>query len=155
MAFSFGKGGNSFSQRIKTSQEISGLKNKIKAEQKKIESYYTNLGKVYYETCRDEAHPETQELIGLIRNSFAAIDGFNEQIAAIEAVKCCPKCGTPIEEGAVFCTGCGVRLSDVLQPEEPEAPAEEEPAFKFCVSCGEKLPAAAMFCTKCGAKQEG
>ena len=93
MAFNFGKGGGSFSQKLKTSQEISGLKSKIKAEQKKIESYYMNLGKVYYETCKDEAHPETQELVNLIRSSFTAIDDFNAQIAEIEAIRCCPVCG--------------------------------------------------------------
>lgn len=42
----------------------------------------------------------------------------------------CPKCGTPLREGAAFCTGCGQPVAAPQAPvaeAAPEAPAEEAP----------------------------
>ena len=37
----------------------------------------------------------------------------------------CPNCGTKLEDGAVFCTSCGVRIAqDTPTPVQPEQPAD-------------------------------
>lgn len=38
----------------------------------------------------------------------------------------CPNCGTEIEEGSLFCTGCGKKVSDMVQEELPDVTVDEE-----------------------------
>lgn len=45
----------------------------------------------------------------------------------------CPKCGAPLEEGAMFCTACGVSV-------------------KRCPNCGAVLDPKENFCSECGTK---
>jgi len=54
----------------------------------------------------------------------------------------CVKCGTKLDNGAVFCTGCGTPVqSNVNQGNQLK-----------CVQCGANLDANEIFCTKCGTK---
>lgn len=49
----------------------------------------------------------------------------------------CPKCNSPLKEGANFCTECGETISQQ----------------RICTNCGAEIKDTAMFCTHCGAKQ--
>ena len=49
----------------------------------------------------------------------------------------CTNCGSPLAEGAKFCTNCGTKT---------EAPAQK----RVCASCGLELAPAAKFCPVCG-----
>ena len=49
----------------------------------------------------------------------------------------CPKCNTPLPQGAKFCPGCG-------------SPVQKS---SFCVECGNQIPAGAKFCPNCGKQQ--
>jgi uncharacterized Zn finger protein (UPF0148 family) len=52
----------------------------------------------------------------------------------------CPKCGSPVVVGAVFCQACG-------------GPLKVEPApvpTLFCIHCGTQLRQGARFCPTCG-----
>ena len=46
----------------------------------------------------------------------------------------CPNCGTKLEDGAVFCTSCGVRIAQdtptPVQPEQPADSAQQPPSPK-------------------------
>ena len=53
----------------------------------------------------------------------------------------CPHCGNACAEGALFCTGCGNKLT-------------QEEKTVFCMNCGQKISASALFCNNCGAKVE-
>ena len=47
----------------------------------------------------------------------------------------CPNCARPIDEGAVYCTGCGVRLQNLCQT----CNTVNSPNSGFCQRCGAKL----------------
>ncbi len=51
----------------------------------------------------------------------------------------CPKCKTPIVEGAAFCSGCGEKLA--LQFNQN---------VNCCPLCGQVIVEGSKFCTKCG-----
>lgn len=133
-------------QKAKGMADISGLKGQISDEEKKIERYYQNLGRMYYETCGKEPLPELAGLTGMIDGSIERIEKIREEIAAIENITTCPVCGAVIEPGMMFCVGCGTRVG-----EQPQAPA---PGTKVCPNCGSRISESALFCTKCGTKQE-
>ena len=128
---------------------ISNLKEEIAKEQKNIEKYYQNLGKLYYELRGTKPEPELEELVALIRNSYGKIDEINAEITAIENGETCPVCGTKLESDMIFCVGCGTKIE---RPDStPHAP--DMPETKFCIYCGTRIPRVASFCTKCGEKQ--
>ena len=37
----------------------------------------------------------------------------------------CTNCGTEIEEGSLFCTGCGKKVSDMVQKEIPTVTVDD------------------------------
>lgn len=55
----------------------------------------------------------------------------------------CPNCNKELEDGALFCDGCGAQLSY----EEPAPVAETV----FCPQCGQQTDASAPYCQNCGA----
>ena len=136
--------------KAKGTVDIMDLKGQIANEEKKIGMYCQNLGHAYYDLQKQEPLPELAELVAMINASYRQIEAINEQIAAIENVKTCPVCGSPIEDEMAFCVGCGTRIERPAQG-QPMAGQGEGP--KFCISCGNPLMNGALFCTKCGTKQ--
>ena len=55
----------------------------------------------------------------------------------MEVQKYCTKCGYPVEEGAVFCTHCGKKLTDSIVCPHCNGPVS--PSDTVCPSCGQSL----------------
>lgn len=54
----------------------------------------------------------------------------------------CPKCSSPLREGAKFCTACGQKIEAAGTPPAASCPkcgAALRPNAKFCTTCGERL----------------
>ncbi len=64
-----------------------------------------------------------------------------------ESIYKCPSCGAIVDKDQKFCTSCGHKL-----PEDLEPVAEESPEIKICPKCGAELKPGTKFCTECGAK---
>jgi DNA-directed RNA polymerase subunit RPC12/RpoP len=63
-----------------------------------------------------------------------------------EPIYKCPFCGAEVKKGQKFCTQCGAKLPENLEP------IQEEQSVKRCPVCGAELKPGAKFCTQCGAK---
>jgi Double zinc ribbon len=65
----------------------------------------------------------------------------------------CPKCGAAAEAGAVFCTGCGIRLPEAASNQSSTAGEGRAPNAEGekCPVCQEVIEPGAAFCTGCGA----
>ena len=62
-------------------------------------------------------------------------------------MKTCPNCNNIVEDEALFCDSCGMKL-----PEEMKW--ESKPEFIFCMNCGKKCTSDSTFCDECGASLE-
>jgi hypothetical protein len=50
----------------------------------------------------------------------------------------CPKCGTPVPAGSLYCPGCGTPMTRVC----PQCGRSVEPGWSHCTQCGNRLAAA-------------
>lgn len=60
----------------------------------------------------------------------------------------CHKCGSPLEDGAVFCGNCGAKVE--TDPAQPIGGQTGEQETVFCPNCGKRLSAGDVFCDECG-----
>lgn len=128
-------------QKAKGFVDVTGLKNQISEEERKIGKYYQSLGKMYYELHDESAPMDLKELMVMIDDAFAKIGKLKEEINSIENAKRCPVCGAVLEDDMVFCIGCGTKVK------------QDDANTKICIACGTRIPQEAVFCTRCGAKQ--
>ncbi len=108
--------------KAKDLAEITKKNAEIARLEKNIDSYYTELGKLCYESEKTNASSPLFEQCSKIssallevenlRNEIAEIKMQNEVAPAAETTKgnFCPKCGAPCAEGSRFCTKCGSPL---------------------------------------------
>ena len=77
------------------------------------------------------------------------INETKQEIIKIKSQFCCPECGTPFKNDAVFCSKCGTKLPEKTKPQSVVSPQS-----KKCSNCGNVLDAEAIFCNVCGTKFE-
>ena len=52
----------------------------------------------------------------------------------------CPKCGKVLKSGAIFCSGCGANLAELTKPTAcPNCGAELEDDAQYCDQCGHRI----------------
>ncbi|MDR0851481.1 MAG: zinc ribbon domain-containing protein [Clostridiales Family XIII bacterium] len=134
--------GSNTVKAVSDMSQISKLKDSITDEQRRINSYYVQIGQQFF-----EKHPDAQEepflsICSYIKNSITLIENYERDIRAIQDIKICPECGAECKFSSIFCPSCGVPFQNV----EPENLA---PGYR-CSNCGASLQEGALFCTECG-----
>lgn len=145
--------GKSASNKAKEFAEVSKLNSAINAEQTKINTYFSDLGKKYYELKADMPDAELTEFIQNINAAKDEIVKLNEQIEAIKAAnapRTCPTCGAQVPDDAMFCNKCGTQVPPKAAPVQEESAAEEP--LQVCPTCGKEVAPDALFCVSCGTK---
>ncbi len=132
-------------QKTKDTAETLKLNSAISEEEKRIQTYYRDLGKAYYDTYANAPDVAFADIINGIKESESKIQQHKEQIIRLKGIVSCPNCGGEVANNALFCSLCGYRMNP--QPQAATAPAQQ-----FCTICGNTLKAGAQFCTACGTK---
>ena len=74
-----------------------------------------------------------------------------EVVPAEDATPKCAVCGAVLDDGSVFCTMCGTKVTaPAAEVKEEVAPVED--TTPKCVVCGAVLDDGSVFCTMCGTK---
>lgn len=171
--------------QTKSMSDISKLKSQKKSVEKKLQSYYYQLGKAYYENSGDDCEYIYSEIVSVINDENKKLKDIIDAIDNINGVKRCQACKSKVSADSIYCNLCGVKLKNTQEKEivkendtddlqnnldaEPEAIEIEEntlqfeeemielPKFekKICSDCGGEVPDDATFCTNCGRKYEG
>ena len=64
----------------------------------------------------------------------------------------CFKCGSDVAAGDLFCSGCGMPVSEIKVA--ASQPAQESTSALRCTACGAPLNEGDVFCMACGTRQE-
>lgn len=117
--------GQSAAQKTKEIAETAKLNSQISDEEKKINDFYLQIGKLYV-SLHDENHEaDFDELIRSLHESENKVKECRQQIKDIKGVVVCEKCGAEVSNGSAFCSTCGAPLP-VVSPVEPAAAPEGE-----------------------------
>lgn len=146
--------GQSTIEKTKEMADIARINSYISDEEKNINNFYTEIGKLYVSLHSEDFAEDFATMINGIRESEAKIVGYKKELQVIKGVKKCPKCGAEVDKNSAFCSGCGEKM-----PEEAPEVAEEvaveattDANKKTCAGCGTEVATDAAFCPECGAK---
>ena len=116
-------------------------RNKVKTAdlERQLNNVFSELGKKYYETIKDNVPAEYAELVTRIKDLSVQVEQYRAEARRERGVTVCPKCGAEVPMGTSFCSACGATV-----------PQPGTVATVVCPSCGTSLAAGTAFCTACG-----
>lgn len=129
-------------QQAKILSETARLNGLISDEEKKINSNYYQIGKLYASIHANDYEDPFAGMIVAVADSEQKIGVYRAQIQDIKGVIRCEKCGAEVAKGAAFCSACGAAML-VAAPVDISK-------FDKCVNCGATVDKGMRFCTSCG-----
>ena len=100
--------------------DISKLKFKLIELKSDLKSEFENLGKITYENSKNNIEDSSNitVCVAQIDNLKLQIEELERQMAAMKNKVICHACRSQNEIGAVYCTKCGEKISDVIETTE-------------------------------------
>ncbi len=134
-----------FTDQVKIDNEIRNL-------EKKVQTNYENLGRLFYEYSRKSGGeaPDYEQTMTQIDEALKEIEEKKASKEEIKSKIVCASCGKSIPADMKFCSYCGASTTPVLM----QAPNAAVPDGAKCPGCGAVLAPGAKFCTSCGISVE-
>ena len=161
-------------KKTKDTAEIVKLKGMVSDEEKKINSTYKEIGKLYYEKYSNQSENEFETLTETITEAKNKISNYSEVITKLKGFVNCPNCGKEVAYDAVFCSSCGFSMNKAntestlkchncnapigvgdsfcVQCGTPVTKAEQNSNNRSCNKCGATISPEMLFCEECGNK---
>lgn len=127
-------------QKAQDMSETAKLNSMISDEEKRINTAYFQIGKLYVELHREVGEEAFSELLGVVRDAEEKISGYRKQILDMKRILHCGKCGAEVSKDSTFCSFCG---ASIIQEKEPDN-------IPRCEKCGTPITEWMRFCTVCG-----
>ena len=137
--------GQEAAQKAKNTAEVIKLNSMISDEEKRINNFYLQIGKLYYETYGENPEELFAQFIADINECKAKIVVHTEQIRVVKGIAECGECGGQVPAGVPFCSSCGAAMKYA---------AADSDSGNACNNCGASLEPDVAFCTGCGTKVE-
>ncbi len=119
----------------------------ISKERTAINNLFMQIGKEYYEQFQNDAENPFAEAMGKITAAKAKIEELNGQIYALKGLSCCPKCGSAVAVGSLFCPTCGTKMPEKVEETVEEVSEEVEEAVETVAEKAEEVKE--EVCEKC------
>lgn len=102
--------GQGFMQKAKDTTDMKRLSNMNKSSEKKMDIYFAEIGKRYYQEHELECEQLYPEQVATLRALQENINMNNKLIEEIATSGICPQCGEKVEPDQMFCAKCGAFL---------------------------------------------
>lgn len=113
--------GQSAAQKTKELAEVTKLKSQVNDLNKSLNSYYQEIGKLYFEKTKDAPDAEFEGLYAQIAEAYEKLESTKAQIREIKGINICSNCGEEVPAGQKFCSKCGTEIiAEVPETEEQE-----------------------------------
>lgn len=126
--------------------DVSRLNSAISEEEKKIDSLYLQIGKLYTTLHSQDCDAELRSMVNAVLSSQQKISELKQQVQDIKGIVKCEKCGAQVPNNTAFCSSCGSPM-----------PRREKPVLDtnhmLCDNCGAVIEKHVRFCTSCGKVQ--
>ena len=132
-------------QKTKNIAEVAKINSMISDEEKRISSFYEQIGKQYLSRYGENPEEAFKELVEAVKQAESKIKEYQSTLQELKGVSRCPKCGAEVPSDSLFCPTRGTKMQD------SEAAAPEE---KHCTQCGAVIVPGNKFCTSCGKQVE-
>lgn len=124
-------------QQVKVLSETTKLNSAVSEEEKKINTNYSEIGKLYVSLHKDDCEEAFAAMIAAIAESEAKIADYKEQIKVVKGIQVCEKCLAEMPRGTAFCSACGAPM-----PKTEEVAAESEEIVDTTAEVVEEAPVA-------------
>lgn len=111
--------------KTKDLTEITKLSVKVADLQKKNDSLYRTIGKMYVDRYGDHPDEAFQEAVRNVRENLKRIVNFQEDIKILKGYQKCDSCGADVQNGSQYCSACGARVKEEDIVAEAEVVSEE------------------------------
>ena len=134
-------------QKTKDTAEVIKLNGMISEEEKRIDSFHKQIGKMYFEMHTDSYESAFESMIIGIKESQSKIGQYSEQVKKLKGIVRCPNCGGDVPYGMPYCSSCGLKM-------DIQNASGSDIDLVCCIKCGMPIEYGCAFCTHCGAKVE-
>ena len=114
----------------------------ISEEEKKINSIYYQIGKLYASIHMYDGEEDFKGMLMAVQESEAKIAEYKKQIEDIKGIQHCPNCKSAVAKGVAFCSNCGTPM--------PKVETFNAEKYEKCANCGQIVEKGMRFCTVCG-----
>jgi len=126
-------GANRATEKAQHVVEVNKLNSQISEIEQQKNSYYLQMGKVFYEGYRQQdmtiAEKEMVELAQTCDGLQEQIEAIRNRIAVLKNERVC-ECGRVVALDANFCPYCGNKLANLMDPEGSAPEEQREPERK-------------------------
>lgn len=147
-------------KRTKSSSgnEEAKLEEKMNKERFEINEAMREIGKLYYESYRNNSHDKLIPICNMIDESYRIINVCEKQILLLKGIQICPNCKATLDLESLFCNKCGTKLDAVeeinLTGKDESLQQSTSVELVKCHECGSTMPSDLTFCTNCGVKMK-
>lgn len=128
------------SQKAKDFSDSARINSLINEEEKKINGYYFQTGKLFVSLHANDYEPAFANIMAMIADSEARLSDLRNQLQQLKGAKKCPQCNFDVPLNSAFCPCCGLQMPI----------SEAESNLVKCTSCGQFVGKNLRFCTSCG-----
>ena len=107
-------------EEVQKMNEVRILNGKISDAKKQVNQLYLEMGKKLYEQYKEAPFEGFETEIRTITEKKELIGQIKEQVRTVKGVVLCPCCNTEVPKGERFCSNCGNKMPEVVDPEDFE-----------------------------------
>lgn len=109
-------------QKAKDISELARIRMEIRSKQDYLNKLFLEIGKIYYDTHKDDEEKEFKEQMLLVKDAQEVLEELNQQLGQIKGMVKCNACGQDMPMEAEYCSKCGTKL---VKPKKEEVMSDD------------------------------